>query len=58
MDKPCQAKKKVDFSYILAYQPVTSIDKSLFTGYGILPGKSKDVLAQVISDRVSFLKGT
>ncbi len=50
-------EKEVD-SYILVYQPVTSIDKSPRMGCGALPGKSKEVLARVISDRVSFLKGT
>ena len=51
-------EKEVNLSYIVACQPVTGIDKSPCIGYGALPGKSKDVLAQVISDRVSFLKGT
>ena len=51
-------EKEVDLSYIVGCQPVTSIDKSLCMGYKALPGKSRDVLTQVISDRVSFLKGT
>lgn len=51
-------EKEVDISYIVGCQPVTSIDRSPFIGYGMLPGKSKEVLARVISDRVSFLKGT
>ena len=51
-------EKEVDLSYIVGCQPITSIDKKPCMGYGVLPGKSRDVLAQVISDRVSFLKGT
>ena len=51
-------EKEVDLSYIVGCQPVTSIDKGPCMGYGALPGKSRDVLAQVISDRISFLKGT
>ena len=51
-------EKEVDLSYIVGYQPVRNIDKNSSMGYGALPGKSRDVLAQVISDRVSFLKGT
>ena len=51
-------EKEVDLSYIVGCQPVTSIDKSPCVGYKALPGKSRDVLTQVISDRVSFLKGT
>jgi len=51
-------EKEVDLSYIVGCQPVTNIDKSPCMGYSALPGKSRDVLAQVISDRVSFLKKT
>ena len=51
-------EKEANLSYIVSYQPVTSIDKSPCVGYGALPGKSRNVLTQVISDRVSFLKGT
>ncbi|MFC1713553.1 hypothetical protein ACFL6S_07795 [Candidatus Poribacteria bacterium] len=51
-------EKEFDLSYIVGCQPVASIDKSPCMGNGVLPGKSRDVLAQVISDRVSFLKGT
>ena len=51
-------EKEVDLSYIVGCQPVTSIDKSLCMGYKTLPGRSGDVLSRVISDRVSFLKGT
>ena len=51
-------EKEVNLSYTMGYVPVTSTDKSLCMGYGVLHGKSRDVLSQVISDRVSFLKGT
>ena len=51
-------EKEVDLSYIVGYQPVRNIDKNSSMRYGALPGKSRDVLDQVISDRVSFLKGT
>lgn len=51
-------EKEVDLSYVVDYQPITGIDKSSSVGYVMLPGKSRDVLAQVISDRVYFLKGT
>ena len=50
--------KEVDLSYIVGYQPVTSTSIVPSVANRALPVKSRDVLAQVISDRVSFLKGT
>jgi len=51
-------EKRVDYSYSMGYQPITNASLAPNMGYSTLPLKSRNVLARVISDRVSFLRGS